>query len=285
MLNTVIDQNISYYRRYILFRIHKISRSADLNCVANVSPGCEMDGWCNLKEYFPGTSMRATDSIYKGIAMRRTKIKIGSRRGTTGSLNAVRLPSSLNDFSSLTALSCELSLTTTATRQQATRKGRETSRAIKNVEESEKEQKYRMITHGGSRYYWKLLTQWKWAIGIAGGPRGSLLLLFSTLPITPASYECTPHRPEPLPIKTRRLWTPFLPSRSRNVRNDCRIIVNRRQSTIVAYSISSHDDKISISNNYSHVVAVNSEIIYLKVCKGKNISLRIPFTKCYQYIL
>jgi len=51
---------------------------------------------------------------------------------------------------------------------------------------------------------WKLLMQWKWAIGVAGGPHGSLLLLFSTSPVAPLTsapltIPGTPYRP----IKTR----------------------------------------------------------------------------------
>lgn len=174
------------------------------------------------EEYFPGTSMRANDGVsHEGMSRRGSKksrlIFHGARRRNTTSPSWSRLL--------VAVLSHELSLTTDE---------REASRVIKNTKESEKEQKYEVITPGESRYYWKLLTQWKWAIGVAGGPRGSLLLLFSTLPVAPIPRALPACRSETpcRSINTRQLWTlapSFCQMKSRNTHNYCRTIADRRQ--------------------------------------------------------
>lgn len=113
---------------------------------------------------------------------------------------------------------------------------------IKNAVENEKEQKYETITPGEPRYYWKLLTQWKWAIGIAGVRVGSLLLPFS------ASHEQSPRYPG-TPwwlINTRRLWTPFLPRDHAIVFYCHKIIMDRRQTSRMQYFLTTFDDEILI---------------------------------------
>lgn len=122
------------------------------------------------KEYFLGTSMRAIGGIREGMS------PIGMTRGAEATIDPRRgeLAMQYDAFVGKWVL--------------ATRHLVRISK-IKSAVENEKEQKYETITPGEPRYYWKLLTQWKWTIGIAGVRVGSLLLPFST------SHEQSPRYP------------------------------------------------------------------------------------------
>lgn len=162
------------------------------------------DGWCNLRNTFQGHRCVQPTACAKGYHHAECRAEDWSERIPQRSTASSRVERLL-----ATVLSRELSLTTAATRQQTMRRGREASRAIKNTEESEKEQKYETITQRGVA----LLLEATDAMEMSDRRRrgSAWIVVIAVFHFAPASYEHTPHRPGTpyRPIKTRRLWTPL----------------------------------------------------------------------------
>lgn len=221
-------------------------RCAGLKCVAHayISGWTRVrwtDGWCNLRNTFHRDidARKWWQMLHEGISRRRDA---GQKSGLIpgDAIRRLRREAAYSRGGFIARVIADDWQKRGISRDYGHRRKRK-----------KKEQKYEAITPGELRYYWKLLTQWKWAIGVAGGPRGSLLLLFSTLRVA-----CHPPRPF-LPLSGDPLSTDkhastlnfgtLLPSKmkSRNACNCRGIIADRRQTWRTR---SSDDDEISISN-------------------------------------
>lgn len=183
-----------------LFRI--IVKSHRVTSIWNTSRMClpETDGWCNLRNTFQGHRCAQSTALAKGRRDAGHRgddwpPKGGKPRDAIRRLRREAAPHRLYHASYRWRPRRRDATVGDEARKRDISRWRLRALKIKSAEENEKEQKYGTITPGESRYYWKLLTQWKWAIGLAGGPRWIVV-------IAVFHSACCPYLPRTSPRAT-----------------------------------------------------------------------------------